>query len=82
MHFDTLEGIDIQKSRRIASEKAREEGRTEGHAEGREEGHAEGREEGHAEGRTEVARNLKKMNTPVDVITKATGLSANEIEKL
>jgi len=66
MHFDTLEGIDIQKSRRIASEKAREEGR----------------EEGREVTRIEVARNLRKLNTTVDVIAAATGLSAEEIEKL
>ena len=41
-----------------------------------------GREEGAAEGKAEVARNMLAMNMNVDVITKATGLSAEEVEAL
>ena len=54
--------------------------------EGWEEGHAEGRAKGLAEGRTEqnleTARNLKKLGVSAEIIMKATGLSAEEIESL
>ncbi|MCQ2191373.1 MAG: Rpn family recombination-promoting nuclease/putative transposase [Paludibacteraceae bacterium] len=60
----------------------REEGREEGRAEGREEGRAEGREEGRIKEKYDNARNLKKLGVAFDIITKATGLSVEEIEKL
>jgi predicted transposase/invertase (TIGR01784 family) len=64
----------------------RAEGKAEGLAEGRTEGLAEGRAEGLAEGlaegRAEVARNLLKLNMPVDAIAQATGLPREEIERL
>lgn len=44
------------------------------------------REEGRAEGREEAnwdnARNLKKLGVAIDIISQATGLSKEEIEKL
>ena len=40
------------------------------------------REEGRKEGLIQVALNLKKLETPVEIISKATGLSVEEIEKL
>lgn len=61
---------------------AKLEGLLEGRMEGKEEGLAEGREEGRGEGITEVARNLKKMGLPIDVIKQSTGLSVEEIDKL
>ncbi|RGT87406.1 hypothetical protein DWX04_19600, partial [Phocaeicola vulgatus] len=52
----------------------------------REEGRAEGIEEGLNKGREEEkrenARNLKKLGVAVDIISQATGLSKEEIEKL
>ena len=42
----------------------------------------EGREEGRKEERVQVALNLKNLDTPLDIISKATGLSIEEIEKL
>lgn len=56
--------------------------RQEGLAEGRAEGLAEGRAEGLAEGVTSVALNLKNMGLSVEQIMKATGLTAEEIEKI
>ena len=45
-----------------------------------------GREEGRAEGRAEayltVARNMKQLETPIDIIVKATGLTPEEIDAL
>jgi hypothetical protein len=32
--------------------------------------------------RIEVARNFKQLNTPIDVIMKATGLDEEEVKKL
>lgn len=50
------------------------------------EGLIEGRQEGMIEGekrkQSAIARNLKKMGLSVEVITEATGLSSEEIEKL
>lgn len=54
--------------------------------EGRAEGRAEGREEGRAEGSIEkclsIARNLKQLGTSTDLISKATGLTPEEIASL
>ena len=71
-------------------EASRLEGREEGRAEGREEGREEGRAEGRAEGREEgsiekcfsIARNLRQLGTSVDLISKATGLTPEEIAGL
>ena len=58
------------------------EGRMEGRLEGRLEGRAEGLVEGLAEGRMEVARNMKKLGVPIEIIMQSTGLSEKEIENL
>lgn len=50
--------------------------------EGRMEGRAEGLVEGLAEGRMEVARNMKKLGVPIEIIMQSTGLSEKEIENL
>lgn len=44
-----------------------------------EEGRAEGRAEGHREGMLDMARSLVKLNVPVDVIEKSSGLTRAEI---
>ena len=61
---------------------AEKRGHAEGLAEGRAEGLAEGRAEGLAEGRIDVARNLVKMNMPIEQIIAASGLTREEIEML
>ena len=58
------------------------EGRLEGRMEGRLEGRAEGLVEGLAEGHMEVARNMKKLGVPIEIIMQSTGLSEKEIENL
>ena len=62
------------------------QGRAEGRFEGRAEGLAEGLEKGRAEGEKsgviKTARNLKALGMPTATIMQATGLSAEEIEKL
>ena len=50
--------------------------------EGREEGREEGRKEGRKEATRATAKNLKAMGLDVDAISKATGLSKEEIAKL
>ena len=68
----------------------REEGRQEGIKEGRQEGIKEGRQEGIKEGiaqgsyqtKLETAKNLLDIGLSVENISKATGLSCDEIEKL
>lgn len=60
----------------------RAEGRAEGKVEGKIEGLAEGKAEGLVEGKIEVARSLKEMGLSLEQISKATGLSKDDIEKL
>ena len=54
----------------------------EGKIEGRAEGRAERRAEGRDEERFSIARNMKQLGIPVDVIVKSTGLTSGEIETL
>ena len=48
----------------------------------KQEGKQEGRQEGIAIGRLDAARGMKALDLPLDVITKATGLSEDEIKRL
>lgn len=61
---------------------AKLEGKIEGRAEGRAEGRDEERAEGRDEERFSIARNMKQLGIPVDVIVKSTGLTSGEIETL
>lgn len=45
-------------------------------------GKIEGRAEGRDEERFSIARNMKQLGIPVDVIVKSTGLTSGEIETL
>ena len=45
-------------------------------------GKEEGRKEGEEKRNIEIAKNLLKLNFPVEAISQATGLSVSEIEKL
>ncbi len=56
--------------------------REEGHKRGKDEGFAEGHKRGKDEGLMEVARNLKKMGMDLQIISKATGLTVEEIDSL
>jgi len=40
------------------------------------------RKEGKIEGKIETAKSLKRMGVSIDIISKSTGLSITEIEKL
>lgn len=61
-----------------AIDKGKALGQTEGFAKGQ----AEGRAEGRAEGVSNVAKKMKENGISSDIITKMTGLSTEEIEKL
>ena len=63
-------------------EEGRQEGRQEGLKEGRQAGMQAGREQGFTEGVMQTAKNLLDIGLSVENISKATGLSCNEIEKL
>ena len=65
-----------------ARETGREEGREEGLKEGREEGRKEGKEEGRGEERLKIAMNLIRIGASCEVITQATGFSAEEVSRL
>ena len=41
-----------------------------------------GREEGLKEGQSKIAMNLIRLGTPCEIITQATGLSAEEVSRL
>ena len=74
---------DVKNCIDSAEEKGRAEGREEGRAEGRAEGLAEGLAKGQAEGEhtkaIEIAKQLLAMNLPLESITKATGLSEQDL---
>ena len=74
--------MEAQRYQRGVIETGRIEGREEGRAEGRAEGKVEGRVEGLKEASEKIARNLKQLAVPIEVITKSTGLTSEEIEAL
>ena len=65
-----------------ARETGREEGREEGHKKGREEGREEGLKEGQGEERLKIAMNLIRIGASCEIISQATGLSAEEVSRL
>ncbi|MBD5410851.1 MAG: hypothetical protein HDR53_07240 [Treponema sp.] len=52
------------------------------HDDGRDEGIAIGEKRGRAEGKIETARNMLKNGLSADLITKCTGISAQQISEL
>lgn len=49
---------------------------------GREEGRKEGKEEGRGEERLKIAMNLIRVGASCEIISQATGLSAEEVSRL
>ena len=78
--------IEENYKNNLAREEGYDIGRAEGHAEGHAEGRAEGRAEGQAEGENnkqiEIAKNMINMGMREEDISKSTGLSIEEINKL
>jgi predicted transposase/invertase (TIGR01784 family) len=87
MNFERLKTrCDYYSFKSIAEKNGREQGRTKGLEEGMKAGMKEGMEKGLAKGlsqaKIEDARNLKQLGVSVEIILKATGLTAEEIKKL
>ena len=61
---------------------AREEGFEKGHNEGFEQGIEQGIEQGYKERNIEIAKNLLSLNFALEDISKATGLTLDEINNL
>ena len=73
---------DLKNQFEYARKVAIAEGMAEGRAEGKAEGLAEGRAEGMALAHVEIAKNMLAMGLDVDTISKATGLSVDQINSL
>ena len=61
---------------------ARSWGYDDGYDDGKEEGKAEGLEEGAKKEKIEIAKNLLKDGISIEVVSKNTGLSIEELEEL
>ena len=82
-YFYYLDGLrSISAAIDTALYRGQMEGRAEGKAIGREEGREEGRAEGRAEEKLEIARTALKLKLSLEEISKLTGLSIEEIQKL
>ena len=80
---DSLKAFrDVKNCIDSAEEKGRAEGREEGRAEGLAEGLAKGQAEGERAKAIEIAKQLLAMHLPMESITKATGLSEEELATL
>lgn len=74
---DVLDGAKLE-----GLEEGRMIGLEEGKKEGLKKGLEKGLEEGKKEGMKEMARNLKKLGVPVEIIIQSSGLSKEEIEAI
>ena len=72
----------LEEGRAEGLKEGRKEGRKEGHKEGKEEGLKKGREEGRGEERLKIAMNLIRIGASCEIITQATGISAEEVSRL
>ena len=80
--MNTAKKDGLEEGEAIGIEKGRAEGRVEGEAIGIEKGRAEGRAEGEVIGVLKTAKKMKEEGLDVNVISKLTNLSVDEIEKL
>ena len=76
-----ISGFEMD-ARYYGRKEGRKEGREEGWQEGIKEGIKEGIAQGFADGVMQTAKNLLDIGLSVENISKATGLSCNEIENL
>ena len=72
----------IEYARETGREEGREEGLKEGHKKGHKEGKEEGLKEGRGEERLKIAMNLIRVGASCEIISQATGLSAEEVSRL
>ena len=66
----------------VALKEMEEKGKSSGLELGRKQGKKEGKIEGKKEEKIEIAKNLLKENVDLNIISKTTGLSLEELEKL
>lgn len=71
-----------EEGRKVGLIEGRKEGRKEGREEGRKEGRKEGRAEGVNQSKIEIAKRMKENSIDIEIISKCTGLTVEEIEKL
>ena len=71
---DLVQYIKDEKLRKIAYEMDMKESK--------ETGYSEGRESGYSEGVIETVRNLIKEKADINIVSKATGMTVDEIKKL
>jgi predicted transposase/invertase (TIGR01784 family) len=73
---------NFELEKKISNEEAREDGFAKGEARGIAKGEAKGIAKGEAKGKVAVARNLRALGVDAEVISKASGLSVDEIRQL
>ncbi|MBR4379931.1 MAG: hypothetical protein IKP48_01555 [Bacteroidaceae bacterium] len=73
---------DYDNMLRGEREYAMAEGEARGEARGRAEGEARGRAEGEAMEKAKIAKNLKGLAVPIEIIVQASGLTKEQIEEL
>ena len=72
----------LKEGHKKGHKEGKEEGLKEGRKEGKEEGIKEGRAEGSKDERLKIAMSLIRLGTSCEIITQATGLSAEEVSRL
>ena len=72
----------LRGEREYAMAEGEARGEARGRAEGRAEGEARGRAEGEAMEKAKIAKNLKSLAVPIDIIIQASGLTKEQIEEL
>lgn len=74
--------MDERNMKRVAREEGMAEGMKQGMEKGKQEGHKSGLIEGAQKNKLEVAKLMKKDKVDISIISKYTGLTEEEIEKL
>ena len=74
--------IELRSMKEYAKRTGHEEGLAEGRAEGRAQGLTEGRAEGEKAKAIEMAKNLLSLGVDINTVSKASGLSIDELKKL
>ena len=72
----------LKEGHKKGHKEGKEEGLKEGRKEGKEEGIKEGRAEGSKDERSKIAMSLIRLGISCEIITQATGLSAEEVSIL
>ena len=75
-------GEEVEKAKKASLREGILKGRQEGHLKGRQEGRLKGRLEGRHEGVRKVVLKMLKEDVDLKFISKITGLSKREINKL